>query len=268
MAVWDRFLTEQDRRVYEASGYGARAGFGSRPALLVVDVSYSFSGEPGMSLLDSIATWRTSCGPAAWRAIPVIATLLDAARGREVPVFFSTGVDPRPDGFDRGAWAYKSSRSAEERSQRKAGRRGNDIVDEIAPLPHEFVIPKFKPSVFHATPLLGYLVELAVDTLIVCGTTTSGCVRGTVIDGFNYNFRIAVVEDATFDRFESSHAMSLFDIDAKYADVIGSEEAATYLSGVERGLYDGKISFGPDRSGAMRVAGQDLAAAGRAKWLT
>jgi maleamate amidohydrolase len=244
MAAWDRFLTEQDRLVYEASGYGAHAGFGSRPALLVVDVSYSFCGEPGVPLLESITTWRTSCGPAAWRAIPAIVTLLDAARGRGVPVFFSTGVDPRPDGFDRGAWAYKSSRAAEDRSQRPTGRRGNDIVDEIAPLPHEFVIPKLKPSVFHATPLLGYLAELAVDTLIVCGTTTSGCVRGTVLDAFNYNFRIAVVEDATFDRFESSHAMSLFDMDAKYADVIDSEEAARYLSGVEAGLYEDKIRPG------------------------
>jgi nicotinamidase-related amidase len=243
MAIWDPFLTEHDRRIYEAAGYGARGGFGSRPALIVVDVSHSFCGEPGVPLLESIVTWRTSCGPAAWRAVPVIETMLDTARSRRLPVFFSTGIDPRPDGFDRGAWAYKNSRTAEDCSQRAPGRRGNDIVDEIAPLPHEFLIPKMKPSVFHATPLLGYLLELGVDTLIVCGTTTSGCVRDTVLDGFNHNFHIAVVEDATFDRFESSHAISLFDMDAKYADVMGSEEAIAYLKGVESGLYDDKISF-------------------------
>jgi maleamate amidohydrolase len=243
VAIWDPFLTAQDKAVYAASGYGARAGFGTRPALIVVDVSYSFTGETDEPILDSITTWRTSCGHAGWAAVPVIGKVLDAARSARLPVFFSTGIDPRPDGFDRGAWAYKSARAAEDRTARKAGVRGNDIVAPLAPLPHEFLISKPKPSVLHATPLLGYLVELGVDTLIVCGTTTSGCVRGTVIDAFNHNFRSVVVEDATFDRFESSHAMSLFDIDAKYGDVVTAEEVVAHLAGVPRGLYADKIAF-------------------------
>jgi nicotinamidase-related amidase len=243
MAVWDDFMTDQDRAVYAASGYGARGGFGDRPALIVVDVTYAFTGEPGESILDSVSRWRTSCGPTAWRAIPVIARLLSSARACRLPVFFSTGVDPRPDGFDRGAWAYKSSRAAEDRTQRAPDLRANDIVAELAPLPQEFVLPKMKPSAFHATPLLGYLIELGVDTLIVCGTTTSGCVRGTVIDAFNHNFRVGVVEDGTFDRFESSHAMSLFDLDAKYADVVGSADALHYLDHAPVGLYDRYLDF-------------------------
>lgn len=241
--IWDRFLTDQDRAVHAASGYGARGGFGRRPALVVVDVTYSFTGEPGESLLDSIATWRTSCGPHAWAAVPRIADLLVVARERRLPVFFSTGIDPRPDGFDRGAWAHKSGRATEDRTPRRHRRRGNDIVDELAPHPADFVIPKSKPSVLHATPLLGYLVDLGVDTLVVCGTTTSGCVRGTVVDAFNQNLRVTVAEDATFDRFESSHAVSLFDLDAKYADVLSTAEVVDHLRTVPAGLYDARINF-------------------------
>jgi nicotinamidase-related amidase len=121
--------------------------------------------------------------------------------------------------------------------------RGNDIVKEIGPAPHEFLIEKLKPSAFHGTALLGYLVELGIDTLIVCGTTTSGCVRATVLDAFSQNFHISIVEECTFDRFESSHAINLFDMNAKYADVIGIDEATDYLRGAQRGLYTEKIAF-------------------------
>ena len=84
--------------------------------------------------------------------------------------------------------------------------RGNDIVREIAPLAREFLIEKIKPSPFHGTPLLGYLIDLGVDTLIVTGTTTSGCVRATVLDAFSLNYRIALAEEGCFDRSEASHA--------------------------------------------------------------
>jgi maleamate amidohydrolase len=123
------------------------------------------------------------------------------------------------------------------------GVRGNNIVKEIAPLAHEFVIEKLKPSAFYGTPLLGYLIDLGVDTLLVCGTTTSGCVRATVLDAFNHNYHISIVEECTFDRFESSHAINLFDMNAKYADVIGVDEATDYMRGIPRGLYDGRIAF-------------------------
>lgn len=243
MAVWDKFLTEQDRRVYEASGYGKRGGFGKRPAVIVVDVNYAFVGEHDEPILESIAKWRNSCGHVGWAAIPPTRALLAAAREQHVPVFFSTGTDPRPDGFDRGAWAHKNRRNSEDRNTVVAGVRGNDVVREIAPIPGEFLIEKLKPSVFHGTPLQGYLVNLGIDTLIVCGTTTSGCVRATVVDAFNANYRVSIVEECTFDRFESSHALSLFDMNAKYADVVALDETVSYLRGLERGLYDHLIAF-------------------------
>jgi maleamate amidohydrolase len=243
--VWDTFITAADRAVYEASGFGARTGYGARPAVIVVDVNYAFTGDRDMPILESVKTWKNSCGAAGWAAIPPTQRLLAAARDRQIPVFFSTGSDSRADGFDRGGWAHKSKRSDEDLpdSQLRMPARGNDIVRDIAPQPHEFLIPKLKPSVFHGTPLLGYLIDLGIDTLIVTGTTTSGCVRATVLDAFSQNYKITVVEECTFDRFESSHAINLFDMQAKYCDVVPLDDVTAYFDSLERGLYAGKIAF-------------------------
>ena len=238
-------ITAKGRAVYEASGYGARTGFGARPAVLVVDVNYAFTGDRNMPHLESVKKWRNSCGEAGWNAIPPTQKLLEAARNRHIPVFFSTGIDARADGFESGGWAHKNSRSREDLSvvRAQATARGNDIVREIAPQPHEFLIQKGKPSAFHGTPLLGYLIDLGIDTLIVTGTTTSGCVRASVLDAFSQNYKITIVEECTFDRFESSHAINLFDMQAKYCDVLPLSEVTAYFDTLERGLYDAKIAF-------------------------
>lgn len=249
MRVWDTFLTDEDKAVYEASGYGSRGGFGKRPAVLIVDVNYAFVGDTDEPILESIKKWRNSCGSIGWKAIPHTQALIGAARESRIPVFYSTGKDPRTDGFDRGAWRFKNRRSGEDRNRVVPGVRGNDIVKEIAPAPYEFLIEKLKPSAFHGTPLLGYLVELGIDTLLIGGTTTSGCVRASVLDAFNQNFHLSIVEECTFDRFESSHAINLFDMNAKYADVIGVDEATDYLRGTSRDLYIDKIGF-PERATA------------------
>lgn len=243
--VWDTFITEQDRAVWEASGYGARGGYGTRPAVIVVDVNYAFTGEQSMPILDSIKTWRNSCGSNGWAAIPPTQKLLAVARAQHIPVFFSTGIDSRPDGFDRGGWAHKNKRAKEDLPiERKISRvRGNDVVKEIAPLPHEILIEKLKPSAFHGTPLMGYLTDLGVNTLIITGTTTSGCVRATVLDAFSQNYKITLVEECCFDRFESSHAINLFDMQAKYCDVTSLDDVTGYLNSVPRNLYDDKIAF-------------------------
>lgn len=243
MRVWDPFLSDRDKAVHALSGFSARTGFGTRPAVLVVDVNYAFTGDVDEPIEASVKKWRTSCGHVGWAAIPHIQALLRAARGSRIPVFFSTGTDARADRFDRGAWDHKTRRAGEDTSLTVPGVRGNDIVREIAPQPHEIVIQKLKPSPFFGTPLPGFLVDLGVDTLLICGTTTSGCVRAAVIDAFSYNYRIAIVEECTFDRFESSHALNLFDMNAKYGDVVGVDEASDYLAGTAPGLYDDKIAF-------------------------
>lgn len=225
---WDRFLTAQDREVFAGSGYGARQGFGRRPCLLVIDVTVGFVGDRALPAVESNREWPDSCGAVGWAAVRRITELLDAARGAGVPVVYTTGMEPTPDGIGSGRWADKNSRWGE--PGRRAG--ANDVAPDIVPQDGEMVIRKPKPSAFYASGLLAYLIDLGVDQLIVCGAVTSGCVRATVVDGFSHNFRIAVVEEATFDRGEASHAINLFDMDMKYADVIPTEAAVAYLSGM------------------------------------
>jgi len=233
--IWDQFLTPRDREVFTRSGYGARAGFGERPVVLVIDVNYNFVGDRPEPIEESVKRWRNSCGAEGWTAAEHIAELLDGARARGVPVIYSTGVDPRPDGFDRGRWLDKSARGKEQHSG------GNTIIPPIRPRPEDIVIAKSKPSVFFGTLLTSYLVDLQADSIIACGTTTSGCVRATVVDGFSYNYRMSVVAECTFDRGQASHALNLFDMHQKYADVVQLDETLEYLRGVPAGLFDTRM---------------------------
>jgi maleamate amidohydrolase len=241
MKVWEQFLTDRDKEVFGQAGYDVKAGFGGRPAVLIVDVNYAFCGHKPESIQESIKTWRNSCGMAAWEALPHIQSLLNSARKNHIPVFYSTGKDRRPDGFDAGGWSRKNSRSTEYEMPKNI--RGNEIVKEIEPIQSDIVIEKLKPSAFHGTPLLGYLIDLGVDTLLICGTTTSGCVRASVIDAFSHNFKVSVIEECTFDRGEASHAINLFDMNAKYADVVNIGETISYLDSIPPGMYDDKITF-------------------------
>ena len=109
--IWDPFLTERDRQVFEASGYGALQGFGKRPAILVIDVNYNFCGDRPEPILESIKRWRNSCGIEAWEGVAAIKTLIAAGRVKGLPILYTTGVR-REDDWDAGSWAWKNSRSA------------------------------------------------------------------------------------------------------------------------------------------------------------
>ena len=235
--IWNAFLTERDKAVFSAAGYGARGGFGKRPALLVIDVSYAFTGDtPGEPILDSIKRWRNSCGAESWVAIGHIKKLIDKAHQKQLPVIYTTGVR-RPDLWDSGGWARKNTRSSEA-PKTASNRNGYDIVDEIAPTAKDLVITKQKPSGFFGTPMTGYLTQLQCDSVIVTGTTTSGCVRATVVDAFSYNYRVAMVEEGCFDRSQASHAMTLCDLGAKYADIVKTDEVLSYFDTLDTGLFE------------------------------
>ncbi|NKB19754.1 MAG: isochorismatase family protein [Alphaproteobacteria bacterium] len=233
--IWSEFLTERDQQVFEKSGFGAEAGFGEKPALLVIDVSYNFCGDKREPILDSIKKFHNSCGEDAWDALPHIRKLIDKCHEKGIPVIYTTGT-VREDGWDAGGWAWKNSRTDEDITAPKStgfNRDGNEIMDEIAPSPQDIVIYKHKPSAFYGTPLSGFLNDLGADSLLVTGTTTSGCVRASVIDAFSNNYRVAVVEEGCFDRSQASHAVNLCDMHAKYADVVTTEDALTYVDGLE-----------------------------------
>jgi len=199
-----------------------------RPALLLIDFYRWVFGDRPEPLLEAKKTWPGSCGLAAWDAIPPTQRLLAAAREAKMPVIFSTGLDdPSVQGWG-GAWraSLEKTRSLEEDDR---NRRRYQIIDELAPLPGETVIRKSSPSVFWGTPLVGHLTHLGVDSLIVAGESTSGCVRASVVDGATYRYKMVVVEECVFDRVEASHAMNLFDINAKSADVLPLAEVLEYI---------------------------------------
>ncbi len=236
--VWNKFLTERDKAVFEASGYGTRGGFGKRPALVIIDVNWAFCGDKPEPILESIKRWRNSCGEDAWTALPYIRSLIDKCHEKGVPVIYTTGVR-REDNWDSGSWTWKNGRSDEDKASKPATNvDGNEIVAEIAPAPQDIVVLKQKPSGFFGTNMASYLTLLGCDSVIVTGTTTSGCVRATVLDAFSLNYRIALAEEGCFDRSQASHAINLCDMNAKYADVVKTAEVLTFLDTLPSGLFE------------------------------
>ncbi len=233
MRVWDAYLSDQDKASL-AGRSDERLGFGTRPALLMVDLYRWVFGDRPQPLLEAQRDWPGSCGMAAWDALPHIERLLAAARAARIPVFYSTDVNI--DGTAMVGWA-KSQRGAHrapppspEMAARR--RRMNEIIDEVAPLPGELVFTKVAPSVFWGTPLISQLTAHGIDTVIVAGESTSGCVRSAVVDGCTNRYRMIVAEECVFDRTQASHAINLFDMHQKYADVLPVAEILDYLKTV------------------------------------
>ncbi|HEX6208495.1 MAG TPA: isochorismatase family protein [Actinomycetota bacterium] len=225
---WRELIPPADLEVYGVAGYGGRMELGRRPACLVIDVTYGFVGKPGLSLRDAIRVHPNACGPSGWKAVPRIREVLDAARAASIPVFYTAGMSRHVE-ENLGRWRDKHRRTLERPPDTQV------IVEEIAPGPGEVLIEKTKPSAFFGTPLTATLIDLGIDSVIVAGCTTSGCVRASVTDAFSYGFRVAVVEDGTFDRAELPHAVNLFDMDSKYANVMPAADVAAYLRSLQPG---------------------------------
>lgn len=229
MAAWDDVVPESERKIYEVGGWGKRMGFGAKPAVIVVDVNYDFIGDKPEPIMESIKRWRYSCGDVGWAGVDAIARLLGTARPKGVPIFYTT-VEHRVDALDYGRDRDKNFRTGEATSL--TGSKGPTIPDQISPQPADVVISKKKASAFFGTPLASYLIDLGIDTLLVTGVSTSGCVRATVVDGHAYNFRVCLVEEGCFDRSVVAHKVNLFDMHMKYADVVSLAETKRYLAGL------------------------------------
>ena len=222
MPVWDKFLTERDKQHLALHSAKKRRGFGERPALLIVDVYYGAVGDKPLPLLESVKTWPSSCGLEGWQAVYKIKELLQVARTNGIPVVYSTNRDDIPED-----WDFKRKPGTSEPPHLR--KMKYQIVEEVAPQSGDLIVRKVVASCFFDTALKTLLLHRDIDTVIVCGESTSGCVRAAVLEGSFYRFRMGVVEECTFDRHEAAHAMNLFDMNQKYADVISLDEAIGYF---------------------------------------
>ena len=207
-------MAEDKRSIYKRSGLGHRIGYGKHPALLVIDMQIGFTAPEKSPLAGNLDSH-----------IAAINQLLPAARKAGAPVVFTVvGYDPQVPG-DGGLWPEKAPTLLEL-------KLGSDLVKvdpRLRRLPDELVLVKKYASAFHGTPLAPTLVSRGVDTVLVTGCTTSGCVRATVMDALAHGFRPIVPEEAVGDRAQEPHDANLFDIDSKYGDVVALVEALAYL---------------------------------------
>lgn len=221
---WNGIISQEEQRAYNAAGFGRATGLGSRPALLIIDVQYRTLGSVPKPFWEAIKEFPTACGEVGWNAVRRIEHLLHLFRERNWPVLYPY-VAPK-EAFDFGRLSDKVP------AIMTVARKGYEFVAEVAPREQDILLPKKHPSAFFGTPLASYLINARADTVVITGCTTSGCVRGSVVDAFAYNFRVLVPHDAVYDRSATSHAVNLFDMASKYADVLSTDEAIAALRGI------------------------------------
>lgn len=217
-----RPVDEASGELYRQQGMGQRIGFGERPAVLVIDMQHDFCDPDAPTTL-----W-----PSIGETYQPIRDLCASARTRAVPVIYTTGLVAK-DGSSAGLWRYKQRYHAEGRVQIE-GSRGAAVIPELAPHDGDRVIKKWRPSAFFRTDLEVFLGTQAIDTLLLCGTSLSGCVRATATDGFMRDIRCMIVRECVADRTPAVMEANLFDIDQKYGDVVTLAETLSYLDGFEK----------------------------------
>ena len=225
MRDWEAFFPDEERKIYEKAGYRSRQEFGRKPALLIIDVILGFTGTKPMEILDAIDEFPTSCGKAAWEALPKIRELLETCRKADIPVVYSTG-----DSEFKAVFGNATKRAV---VQKDFETLATQFPEMIKPKEGEYIVRKARASAFFGTHLITYLMNRGIDSLLVAGTSTCGCVRATVLDGYSYGIPVFVVEECVFDRSRTSHLVNLFEMNSKYATVITLAEALTYIKGRE-----------------------------------
>lgn len=212
---WKKLMPAAELAVYAKAGFGNRIGFGRRAALLNVDTTYMFI-DPAYDM----------CGRRMPELERALTELTMAFRRLGLPIYYSRR-DDRSHPTYRGIWNHKLGTA--DTFQYKNDPKADDWPPEFGPQPVDRIIRKNKPSPFFATPLESFLRYDGIDTLVVAGVSTSGCVRAAVGDAFSHNFRVIVVEEACGDRSVSAHRANLFDMDMKFADVENIEYVLTEL---------------------------------------
>jgi nicotinamidase-related amidase len=215
---WKDVIPEADLELY--AGWRRETFVGARPALLAIDLyDLVYRGGPH-SPNELNARYPNSCGVFAHRAIAPTKRLLAAARRAGIPIFYCT-QETRPQNRPKGAVST--------RQRIAVPPDGYAIYHEFPPQPEDVIITKQRASIFQGTPLLSHLSLLGIQSLIVCGESTSGCVRASAVDGYSSGFHVSLVEECTFDRAELTHKVNLFDLHHKYVDVMHLDEVVAHL---------------------------------------
>jgi nicotinamidase-related amidase len=203
-------------------GFGKKIGIGNKPAVIVIDTQNYMLGIEGHD-----KEFPSSCGEYGRKAVNIISRVLGYTRKLGFPIIYTKFTISSER--DMGAYGLKRQfMNTENWCLRNT--KGAEISDSIKPRDGDIIIEKLKPSAFFGTPLLSFLINLGVDTVIIMGGATSNCVRATVFDASSFNFRTILVSDGVFDRIRVSHEISLFDMDRQFADVMSSDELIEELS--------------------------------------
>ncbi len=217
---WKDVMDPEILDIYKA--YKRPLYIGKRPALLAIDLyKQVFEGGP-RPVYEVVKEFPSSCGINAWNAVKPIQEVFALARANKFPVFYTTG--------DARKQAKPKAVEATQRQNRKEDPTvGYTIMDEFKPASQDVIITKQRASGFYGTPLAAHLVQLGIDTVIIVGESTSGCVRASVADAYSNGFHVVVVEEGVFDRSILNHKVNLFDMHHKYADVMSLEEFKKHL---------------------------------------
>ena len=217
---WKDVIPAEILKIYAA--YRREVYVGRRPALLAIDL-YNLAYRGGdAEVIDLIGRHPSACGVNAWGAIEPTQRLFAAVRAAGLPVVYTTA------GLKDGSVVA---------TNRQAGLGGEDdyaIYEAFAPQPGDLVIEKERASAFYGTPLVAQLTRRGIDSLIICGESTSGCVRASTVDAYSNGYHATVVEECVYDRADLIHKISLFDLHHKYADVMGLDEVIAELGARDR----------------------------------
>lgn len=222
MAVWDGLIPERDQEIYRRAGFAREPIWDGRPALLIVDALWGFIGHRRVDVLEAIDEYPTACGEAGWDGLERTEEVLRFFREAELPVVHvcaSPGADS----------VYGATTRSRRNPDTGTGTRAYEIPELIAPVPGEPVVAKSKASGFFRTPLDVLLRNRNVDTVLIAGSTTCGCIRATAVDAHSSGFETIVLSDAVWDRSPFSHAVSLYELSMKYASVVAVDEAIAEL---------------------------------------
>jgi maleamate amidohydrolase len=216
---WKDIVTPEILETY--TPYHRQTYIGQRPALLAIDL-YNLVYEGGPKYPHELVNdYRSSCGIYAYNAIEPTQELFALARSLKIPIFYTTSETRKEVNPDKV--------SATNRQPAKVNEEAFKIREEFKPEPGDIVIYKERASGFFGTPLVAHLTQKGIDSLIVCGESTSGCVRASCVDAYSFGYHVSIVEECVFDRSILSHKVNLFDLHHKYADVMTLEEVKESL---------------------------------------